>query len=89
MIDIAVKEKGEKNLTALNNLIVLAREDSGACEILSAGGINSLLELMKTEKDNDEVKLGASRIFASLCKASFKRVIYLAYTRANKMSLET
>ena len=75
MIDIAVKEKGEKNITALNNLIVLAREDAGASEILAAGGIDSLLDLMKNNKDNDEIKLGASRIFASLCKGSFKRVL--------------
>ena len=74
MIDIAVKEKGEKNVTALNNLIVLAREDAGAWEILSSGGIKQLLEIMKADKENDEIKLGASRIFASLCKGSFKRV---------------
>jgi hypothetical protein len=74
MIDIAIKERGEKNVTALNNLIVLAREDAGAWEILSSGGIKKLLDIMKEEKDSDEIKLGASRIFASLCKSSFKRV---------------
>ena len=74
MIDIAIKERGEKNVTALNNLIVLAREDAGAWEILSSGGIKNLLDIMKAEKDSDEIKLGASRIFASLCKSSFKRV---------------
>ena len=59
MIDIAIKERGEKNVTALNNLIVLAREDAGAWEILSSGGIKKLLDIMKAEKDSDEIKLGA------------------------------
>ena len=53
---------------------MLAREDAGASEIIASDGIKYLLDQLKENKDNDEVKLGVSRIFASLSKGSFKRV---------------
>lgn len=74
MIDLAKSEKGENKLSALNNLIVLAREEAGSNEIMAIEGIKYLLEILKQEEKNEEVVLAIARIFASLCKNSFKRV---------------
>lgn len=71
MIDLAKTETGENKQTALNNLIVLAREDAGALEIISVGGLNDLKELVADK--NDDIKLAVTRIIASVAKNSSKR----------------
>lgn len=76
----------EEKLTALNNLIVLSREDAGAKEILAAGGLKTLLALLKKydkstvghdhddhDHQNHQVKLAITRIIASMVKGSFSR----------------
>ncbi len=75
MLDLAVGEKSENRLTALNNLIVLARDDAGSSEILAADGVKLLLGIMNSESavNDDEIRLAITRIFASLCKSSFRR----------------
>lgn len=59
---------------ALNNLIVLSREEAGCDEIIASGGISELLDLLKKEAGDKFTVLTISRILASLCKNSFKRV---------------
>lgn len=72
MIELAKTETGENKLNALNNLIVLSREDSGSYEILSICGVQKLIEI-KNSDPSEEVTLAITRILASLCKNSFAR----------------
>ena len=72
MIDLAKTETGENKLNALNNLIVLSREDSACYEILSVCGVQKLIEI-KNSDPNEEVTLAITRILACLCKNSFPR----------------
>lgn len=74
MFETAKTSHGENKINALNNLIVLSREDSGCNEILSINGIQKLIEI-KSSDSNDEVTLAITRILASLCKNSFKRAL--------------
>ncbi|KAH9490559.1 Protein unc-45 B [Bulinus truncatus] len=61
----------QKRLQALNNLIVLAREEAGASLIMIQGGLNKL-KLLLTEKDS-EIQQGAVRVLATLTKGSKSR----------------
>ncbi|CAF0749986.1 unnamed protein product [Brachionus calyciflorus] len=72
MLDLAKTATGENKISALNNLIVLSREDAGCNEIIAENGIQKLIEI-KNSGENDEIVLSITRIFASLCKNSFKR----------------
>ena len=56
----------------MNNLIVLARENDGANEIISNKGLNNLSHLL--DSNDIEVKLAVMRILSSMTKNSFKRV---------------
>lgn len=71
MLDFAIKEKGENQITSLNNLIVLAREDTSANELISQGVLTNLLPLLSAK--DAEVVLAATRVYACLCKNSFNR----------------
>lgn len=60
-------------LQAAQNLIVLAREPSGAEKIFKSGGVANLIKMLDTEKDT-ELQLTAVRVLACLCKDSKDRV---------------
>lgn len=62
----------EKRETAMNNLLVLARERAGAEEIFKEGIISEITKLLKVEK-NEEVICNAIRIVGELCKNNIAR----------------
>lgn len=72
MLDLTNDPKIETKVLAFNNLIVLAREDSGSNTIIASGGLPIIVENLQKEK-NKEVLLGITRLIASLCKDSMKR----------------
>lgn len=72
MLELAVDKTLETKVTALNNLIVLTREDAGSQAIIASGGLQTMVELLTTEQ-KPEVTLAVARILASLCKNSAKR----------------
>ncbi|XP_034231259.1 protein unc-45 homolog B [Thrips palmi] len=65
----AEKEKREQ---ALNNMVVLARENSGSDVMFKEGVITKIAALLKTEK-NEEMFLGSVRIIGELCKDNLER----------------
>ncbi|XP_011163393.1 protein unc-45 homolog B [Solenopsis invicta] len=74
MLDLAfnVNTDKEKRETAMNNLLVLARERAGAEEIFKGQAIPKIAQLVKVEK-NDEVICSAIRIIGELCKNNISR----------------
>lgn len=62
----------EKRETAMNNLLVLARERAGSEEIFKENGANKIVKLIKTEKDEKMICI-AIRIIAELCKDNINR----------------
>ena len=58
---------------AANNLIVLAKEESGAKKIIENGGIEKISFLLDTEKSK-AIKLTAIRILACLARDNKTRV---------------
>lgn len=62
----------EKRETAMNNLLVLARERAGAEEIFKEGGVSKITKLLKVEK-NEEIICSAIRIVGELCKNNISR----------------
>ncbi len=62
---------------ALNNLIVLARENDGANEIIASNGLSVLSKLV--DASQTEIKLAITRILASLSKNSLKRVSFFFF----------
>jgi len=66
----------EKRETAINNLLVLARERAGAEEIFKEGGISKITKLLKMEQ-NDEVVCSAIRIISELCKNDINCVEFI------------
>ncbi|KOC64160.1 Protein unc-45 like protein B [Habropoda laboriosa] len=74
MMDIAFDLKGtnEKRETAMNNLLVLARERAGAEIMYNDGIINKITQTLKLEK-NEEIITIAIRIIAELCKDNISR----------------
>ncbi|KAK0176381.1 hypothetical protein PV328_000524 [Microctonus aethiopoides] len=63
----------EKREMAMNNLLVLSRENSGAEIMFKEGIILNILKLLKVEKNNDEIIIAAIRIIAELCKNNAER----------------
>jgi len=74
MLDLAFNMNAdkEKRETAMNNLLVLARERAGAEEIFKQKGVFKIAQLVKVEK-NDEVICIAIRIIGELCKNNISR----------------
>lgn len=74
MLDLAfnVRADKEKLETAMNNLLVLARERAGAEEIFKGEAISKIAQLVKVEK-NEEVICSAIRIVGELCKNNINR----------------
>lgn len=77
MLDHALDEKHETRLSALNNLIVLAREDSGCNALIFSGGLETIVKILEspTDQAKDDIILSVTRILSTLCKNSMKRVI--------------
>lgn len=65
----ADKEKREQ---ALNNMVVLARENAGSEIMFKQGVVNKISSLLKLEK-NEEIFLGGVRIIGELCKENLDR----------------
>ncbi|KAI5722706.1 hypothetical protein M8J76_012346 [Diaphorina citri] len=59
----------DKRVTAVNNLVVLAREMSGAEMLLKSGVAKQINTLLKCET-NEEIYLGCVRTVGELCKKS-------------------
>lgn len=57
----------EKRETAMNNIMVLARENAGSDLIIKTGVVQQLRRLVKVEK-NGEIFIAAIRILGELCK---------------------
>ncbi|XP_003697407.1 protein unc-45 homolog B [Apis florea] len=74
MMDIAfeMKENNEKRETAMNNLLVLARERAGAEVMFNDGIISKITKMLKLEK-NEEIITVAIRIITELCKDNINR----------------
>ncbi|XP_032675627.1 protein unc-45 homolog B [Odontomachus brunneus] len=74
MLDLAFNMSidKEKRETAMNNLLVLARERAGAEEIFNEGGVSKITKLLKIE-NNNEVTCSAIRIIAELCANNVSR----------------
>lgn len=74
MLDLAfdISVDKEKRETAMNNLLVLARERAGAEEIFQEGGVSRIMKLLKVET-NEEVICSAIRIIAELCTNNVAR----------------
>lgn len=77
MLDLAfnVNADKEKRETAMNNLLVLAREKAGAEEIFKQKGFK-IAELVKIEK-SEEVICSAIRIVGELCKNNISRTEFI------------
>ncbi|KYM75847.1 Protein unc-45 like protein A [Atta colombica] len=74
MLDLAfnMSVDKEKRETAMNNLLVLARERAGTEEIFKQKGVFKIAELVKIEK-SEEVICSAIRIVGELCKNNISR----------------
>lgn len=74
MTDITfdVTQPEDKRKTAINNLLVLARESVGADLIFKEGVIGKIAKLVKIEK-NQEIFLNAIRIVDDVCNKSIER----------------
>ena len=80
MFDISFKEGEEdKRLTAIQNLVVLAREPAGAEKIFQSGGVPSLIQMMEMEKQL-ELRLTAIRVLACLVKDHAQRALSVYQT---------
>lgn len=62
----------ERRETAMNNLLVLARERAGAEEIFKQKGVSKITKFVKVE-NNEEVICNAIRIIGELCKNNINR----------------
>uniref|UniRef100_A0A1B6FDG5 Protein unc-45 homolog B n=1 Tax=Cuerna arida TaxID=1464854 RepID=A0A1B6FDG5_9HEMI len=67
-----LQEPKDKRETAMNNILVLAREPAGASALVEAGVIQKIGNLLKLEKNN-EIFLSGVRIVGELCKSSVPR----------------
>ncbi|XP_024877963.1 protein unc-45 homolog B-like [Temnothorax curvispinosus] len=72
--DVNVSEK-EREI-AINDLLVLARDESGAEEIFKKEGVFKIVQLVKVEK-NEEVICSAIRIVGELCENNFSRTKFV------------
>lgn len=76
MLDYALDETNHQSrVDALNNLIVLAREDSGCNAMIMAGGLATLVKILESPSDQKkrDVTLAVARILSTMCKGSMKR----------------
>lgn len=69
----------EKKMTAVNNLIVLARERVGADIIMSLKGVTVLYQTMKLLK-NEEFSHSCVRIFGEVCKRGSEQSLLVVRT---------
>lgn len=67
-----MKEDNEKRETAMNNLLVLARERAGAEIMFNNKIVSKIIKMLKLEK-HDEIIIIAIRIIAELCKENIQR----------------
>ncbi|KAK3922408.1 Protein unc-45-like protein B [Frankliniella fusca] len=74
MFEIAFDMTAErdKREQALNNMVVLARENAGSDAMFKAGVVSKVASLLKLEK-NEEIFLGGVRIIGELCKEHLER----------------
>lgn len=70
VFDITATE--DKRKSAMNNLLVLARETVGAEIILKEGFVTKITNLLKAEK-NDEIFINAVRTIDEICNKSVER----------------
>ncbi|XP_076249019.1 unc-45 myosin chaperone [Calliopsis andreniformis] len=75
MMDIAFETKGdnEKRETAMNNLLVLARERAGSEIMFNEGVVSKIIKMIKLEKCEEIIVIGI-RIIAELCKNNISRM---------------
>lgn len=69
-----LKEDKEKRETAMNNLLVLARENAGSEHILKTGVVQQIKKLLKVEK-NRVLYIAGIRIIGELCKHDVKKTL--------------
>lgn len=67
-----LEQEKEKRETAINNLIVLAREKAGAEIMYKEGVVKKVSNLLKVEQNKD-IFLGGIRIVGELCKDNVER----------------
>jgi len=67
-----MEEEKDKRETAINNLLVLAREKAGAEIMYEKGIVNKICSLLKVEKDKN-MFLSGVRIVGELCKNNVER----------------
>ena len=74
MMDITfdVTRDNEQRQTAMNNLLVLARERAGAELMFKEGIVNKITKTLKLEKNEEIVTIGI-RIMAELCTDNISR----------------
>lgn len=74
MMEIAfdLKQVTETRVTAMSNLLVLARDSIGADLLIQNGTIPKIVNLLKYEK-NEEIYLNAIRTVGEICNKSFDR----------------
>lgn len=75
MMELAfdIKIDKERRETAMNNLLVLSREQAGAKVMYQEGIVQKLMPLFKLEKKFDAIIIPAIRIIAELCKNEAER----------------
>lgn len=67
----------EKRESAMNNLLVLSRENAGAEIMFNEGIIGKILKLLKVERTNEEIIIAAIRVISELCKNNVKRTVII------------
>ncbi|XP_071644732.1 protein unc-45 homolog B-like [Temnothorax longispinosus] len=74
MLDLAfdVNANEKEREIAMNDLLVLARDETGAAEIFKKEGVSKIAQLVKVEK-NEEVICSAIRIVGVLCENNLTR----------------
>ncbi|XP_071564521.1 protein unc-45 homolog B-like isoform X2 [Temnothorax nylanderi] len=78
MLDLAfdVNASEKEREIAMNNLLVLARYQTGAEEIFKKEGVSKIVQLVKVEK-NEGVICSAIRIVGELCENNFSRTKFV------------
>lgn len=67
-----MEESSDKREQAMNNLLVLSREKTGADALIEAGVLHKISQLLGVEK-NSEIYLNAIRTVGELCKNNVSR----------------
>ncbi len=76
MLDFSMDNSNhEQRVSALNNLIVLARDDSGCNQMIMAGGLETFVKILENPDDQkkNDVILAVARVLSTMCKNSLKR----------------